>query len=190
MRVCYFVSYRNIGYTNPESYNDVKDTNGNVAKADNCGFEELGMNAGYYSSNPFIAIEQQSCQFYFDTANGIMTIDTAYDVQEVRVFIKGNEKQFQLVADEIQAATTHNPKCSTKDLKTRKRNKRRTPSTFEKNFYKRYGERFHEGNASCRNDILNEIMEYQKSHPTEDWRITDRIGIYNHLFNNYDRARK
>ena len=189
MRVCYFVSYRNIGYTDPESYNDVKDTNGNVAKADNCGSEVLGMNVGYYPPNPFIAIEQQSCQFYFDKVNGIMTIDTAYDVQEVRVFIKGNEKQFQLVADEIQAATTHNSKRSTKDLKTRTR-KRRTPSTFEKNFYKQYGERFHEGNGSCRNDILNEIMEYQKSHPTEDWRITDRIGIYNHLFNNYDRVRK
>ena len=97
MRVCYFASYRNIGYYVPESYNDVKDTNGNVAKADNCGSEVLGMNVGYYPPNPFIAIEQQSCQFYFDKVNGIMTIDTAYDVQEIRVFIKGYEKQFQRI---------------------------------------------------------------------------------------------
>ena len=190
MGVCYFTSYRNIGYYDPESYNDAKNTIRNVAQADNCGFEELGMNVGYSPPNPFVEIEQQSSQFYFDMENGIITIYTAYDVQEVRVFHNGNEKQFQLVADETQAATTIYPKRSTKELKTRKRNNRRTPSTFEKNFYKHYGERFHEGNASSRNDILNEIMEYQKSHPTEDWRITDRIGIYNHLFNNYDRARK
>ena len=71
MRVCYFASYRNIGYTDPESYNDVKDTNSNVAKADNSSFEDFGMNAGYSFSNPFIATEQQSSQFYFDMENGI-----------------------------------------------------------------------------------------------------------------------
>ena len=190
MRVCYFACYRNIGYYDQESYSDIKDTNGNVVQADVYCFEDIGMNAGYTPPNPFVETEQQSIQFFYDMGNGIITIDTAYDVQEVRVFHNGNEKRFQLVADETQADVANYFLCPTEELVTRKRNKRRTPSTFEKNFYRKYGERFHEGSASCRNDILNEIMEYQRSHPTEDWIITDRIGIYNYLYNNYDRARK
>ena len=108
-------------------------------------------------------------------------------MHEVRVLTHGKVHRLQLVTDEIEANTANDPKGSTQQLILRKRKKRRTTSNFEKGFYRKYGKRFHEGSAGCRNDILNEILDYQKSHPALDWRITDRIGIYNHLFNNYER---
>ena len=111
-------------------------------------------------------------------------------VLEVRIFINGQEKRYKLIPSENEPVVPTDPKHSPKVIKATKRNRRRTPSKPEKSFYKKYGKRFSKGSTSCRNEILNEIMEYQKSHPEVEWRITDRNGIYNCLFNNFARAKK
>ena len=168
----------------------MKDTNGNVSQVDNYGCGDYIWDPIDYLPNIFIEPVQQSDHYHFDKETGIVTIHADYEIKEVRVFINGNEKRFQQVPAEQGAAVTNKPKRCTEHIKTKNRSKRRTPSKQEKSFYKKYGERFRKGNTSCRNEILNEILDYQKSHPDSDWRITDRNGIYNCLYNNCARPKK
>ena len=113
---------------------------------------------------------------------------TENEIREVRVITNGVEKQYKLVP--VEEVTVKGDSAeSTEQRKIKKRSKRRTPSKQEKNYYAKFGKRFTNGNSNCRNEILNEILEYQKNHPTMDWRLNDRIGIYNFLFNNFSRSK-
>ena len=171
-----------------ESYSDVKSTNGNVALIDNYDF---GSSCWDYEGFPpfvFLGPEPSNEQYSYNKENGTLTVKTENEIREVRVISNGVEKQYKLVP--VEEVTVKGDSAeSTEQRKIKKRSKRRTPSKQEKNYYAKFGKRFTNGNSNCRNEILNEILEYQKNHPTMDWRLNDRIGIYNFLFNNFSRSK-
>ena len=171
-----------------DSYSDIKNSNWNIAQIDNYGFGSRIWDTDDFPPFVYPIPERNNEQYSYDEENGVLTIKTENEIREVRVITNGVEKQYKLVPVE-KPKVKSDPVKSNEPCKIKKRNKRRTPSKQEKTYYAKFGKRFTNGNTSCRNDILNEILEYQKSHPTMDWRLNDRLGIYNFLFNNYSRPK-
>ena len=176
-------------YQNPDSFSDVKVSNENVALIDHqISRNNIMSNDGF---TPLFITDYfpTSEQYYLDVVNGIATIQANCEIKEVQVIINGITKFYKLIPDE-EIATTNDSVQPSSQPKSKHRHKRRTPSKEEKRYYKKYGDRFFHGDSSCRNEIIKEILEYQSTHPDMEWKINDRNGLYNFLFNNCVRNNK